>query len=425
MTPQSLNLMNPTTPQQRITIEKLLLIPPESVQSRNSKLYDLLIQLRRQYLWQAVTTPIVTTNVNDKDGAMHPLERMKQEDAMVFASHIDEICNCVNKLLDELNEEEYELGLNNHNQGTGYRVRWLQEEELKARAKINAVSAPNEDSECVVDPMHEDEEFDEEIEEDEGVEGDEETLNCAHNNNNTPVTSTSSSSEETPARTAHHQLSTSSAPVVQQHHHNVEQTDVINTPSEQQQDEYDEEAEDSEMTDNEETESSAALSSNNINAQSQDGSNTKLQEFFRQLETVEPIPNGKLSFFQNHHLVVGKFDRQALVQNNTLSCTVMKKSTLNVVVHRRCTRLRNDTDVNSRFTPFDATSGNYHDRRILKKQALAKSVVRFAKVKVDFGSIVEQVLQSQNQYSLPFSANLLSALGTFSTSNSTQAQQRQ
>ncbi|KAG2393265.1 hypothetical protein C9374_006796 [Naegleria lovaniensis] len=407
-TPQSLNLMNPTTPQQRITIEKLLLIPPESVQSRNPKLYDLLIQLRRQYLWQAVTTPVVTTTTtatNNKDCGMHPLEKMKQEDAMVFASHIDEICNCVNNLLDELNEEEYELGST-----VGYRARWLQEEELKVRAKVNAIAAPNDESE-MLDPMHEDEEFEEDVEdveEEEGIEGGDEDHHVISN----PTSVTSSECVETHGtNTEHLGLSTSSAPVVA----SAEQS---STP-EQQQDEYDEE--DSEMIDNEETESSSL--SNNINAQSQDGSSSKLQDFFRQLETVEPIPNGKLSFFQNHHLVVGKFDRQALVQNNILSCTVMKKSTLNVVVHRRCTRLRNDTDVNSRFTPFDATSGNYHDRRILKKQALAKSVVRFAKVKVDFGSIVEQVLQSQNQHSLPFSANLLSALGTFSTSNSTQSQQ--
>jgi len=132
-----------------------------------------------------------------------------------------------------------------------------------------------------------------------------------------------------------------------------------------------------------------------VNAQSQDSSNGKLQEFFRQLENVEPIPNGKLSFFQNHHLVVGKFDRKELIDNNTLVCTVMKKSTLNVVVHRRCTRLKNDNDVNSRFAPFDSTAANYQDKRILKKQSLAKSVVRFAKVKVDFGNIVCQLLKNQ------------------------------
>lgn len=80
---QQLNLMHPT-PQQRLTIERLLQIPPESVQSRNPKLHELLVQLRRQYMWQAVTTPI--TSVDRVPNNVHPLEKMKQEDAMVFSS---------------------------------------------------------------------------------------------------------------------------------------------------------------------------------------------------------------------------------------------------------------------------------------------------------------------------------------------------
>ncbi|EFC49623.1 hypothetical protein NAEGRDRAFT_78116 [Naegleria gruberi] len=341
---QQLNLMHPT-PQQRLTIERLLQIPPESVQSRNPKLYDLLVQLRRQYMWQAVTTPITTTTTTaavDKSSTTnaHPLEKMKQEDAMVFSSHIDEICACVNQLLEDLDVEEYGLG-----QNLGYKAVWVQEEELKAKAKREVLAVPEDqmqDEDC--EEECEEEEFEEEVEE---------------------------SLDQTP------QPSASTAPILSNNDDGCDEDDSCPSLME------DEDEEEESSCDAEETTQAT------VNAQSQDGSSTKLQEFFRQLENVEPIPNGKLSFFQNHHLVVGKFDKKLLVENNVLSCTVMKKSTLNVVVHRRCTRLKKDND---RF-PFDATSGNYHDRRILKKQSLAKSVVRFAKVKVDFGQIVEEVIR--------------------------------
>ncbi|KAL9651812.1 hypothetical protein ABK040_014457 [Willaertia magna] len=331
-----------------ITIEKLLLIPPELIQNKNPRLYSLLKQLRDQFMFQVLTNPLPLNND-------HPFEKMKQDDSRVFAPFVEDIYQVVEKLLKEMDWEEYQLL---ENECGKYKTRLEQEDEEEDQANRLRKNTTSELTES-------------------------QTINTPPSEVQTIVPNLIIENN------AANDISTNN-----------------NVMDEDEESNMTDEEEDSEsMGDEEEEEEEIILPGTNQNllpsliSPTTGEDQTKVQDFLHNLQNVEPIPNGKLSFLQSHHLVVGKFDRNQLVENNVLSCTIMKKSTLSIVVQRRCTKRG--------LTKDKEFSAN----KILKKQAMAKSVVRFTKVKVDFNPLVESILQSSKNQTIP-NVNL-SNLNTF------------
>ncbi|KAL9646887.1 hypothetical protein ABK040_013747 [Willaertia magna] len=261
----------------KIPVDKLFNIKIESLSSK-PQLQQLLLDLRNKYVLYLLRT------INST-----PLQNLKKEDNEVFSSYVECICYETEKLIEDLDNEEFF-------EGEYCTITKRKEEEENLQSKSTTVVQPGDEV-----FLNHNENMEEEEEEDEDME-EEESSTQQQQNSVSPSIDLSQVLLSIPQQQQTETSNSIQKPRSTTENNNtnqIENPDIIDNPT-------------------------LETVTNTI----------KTQQVMSQMDSSEPIKNGSLCFNTHHHIVVGKVNSN-LLRENKLHCTIMKKSTLTIFAQRR------------------------------------------------------------------------------------------
>lgn len=298
-------------------MDRLFSIPLQSL-AHKPHLYQFIVELRSRYVQHLLRTV-----------SSEPLQDLKRQDNEVFCSHVSDIVKETEKLIEDMNNEEY---LANENGDNNYYTTLGRIQMIKSHMKVSQCLAPHTTEETtsfnpyeVIEPQHQEEEEDEEEDEVSDMSDDEEESNH------------SISLEDDFHSILQNSQANHSLQIFENNQPNV--TLKIDNSTQ--------------------TNSNSSHQPSTFEIQ-------KSEEISRQIQNSEPIKNGSLCFNQHHHIVVGKYDRDLLIKENRLKCCAMKKSTITIFAEKR----------------------NSRNGKVMKREQKAKSLLRFYRINVDFNYLV-------------------------------------
>ncbi|EFC42911.1 Hypothetical protein NAEGRDRAFT_80283 [Naegleria gruberi] len=311
----------------RVPMDRLFSIPLQSLVHK-PHLYQFIVELRSRYVQHLLRTV-----------SSDPLQDLKRQDNEVFCSHVSDIVKETEKLIEDMNSEEY---LANENGDNNYYTTLGRIQMIKSHMKISQCLAPQTTEETtsfnpyeVIEPQH----F-QEIPEDEEEDDDDSVSDMSDDEE----TNQSLSLEEDFHSILQNSHSNHSLQIFENNQPNVT-LKIDNSPQ----------------------------TSSNPTHQPSTFEIQKSEEISRQIQNSEPIKNGSLCFNQHHHIVVGKYDRDLLIKENRLKCCAMKKSTITIFAEKR----------------------NSRNGKVMKREQKAKSLLRFYRINVDFNYLVNSFIEKQ------------------------------
>lgn len=325
--PQQLHIQTPEQRLFRVPMDRLFSIPLQSLVHK-PHLYQFIVELRSRYVQHLLRTV-----------SSEPLQELKKQDNEVFCSHVSDIVRETEKLIEEMNNEEF---LTNESADSKYYTTLGRMQMIKTQMKVSQCVAPQTSEETITfnpyaniqQEHHEDGEEEDDDDELSEMSDDEEEVNQSPNSLEDDFHSILQNSNST-----NHSLQ-----IFENTQPNISLKLSTNQPTQP--------------------------------AQSQQPSTFEIQkseEISRQIQNSEPIKNGSLCFNQHHHIVVGKYDRDLLIKENRLKCCAMKKSTITIFAEKR----------------------NSRNGKVMKREQKAKSLLRFYRINVDFNYLVNSFIEKQ------------------------------